>query len=84
MSKYIIQRFRKRIENGSCPWCGCTKRRFINHHVEYPEVWWESLCDNCGKTLAYQDNCYPQDVYEWIGGVKSKRKILSILEKFYR
>lgn len=83
MSKYIIQRFRKRIENGACSWCGCTKRCFINHGVEYPEVWLESCYDDFGKTLEYQDNFMPQDVSEWIGGVKSKRKILSILESFY-
>lgn len=84
MKKYIIQRFRKRIDKQACPFCGCTKRVFINHHVEYPEIWWENCCDNCGKTLEYQDNCLPQNIFDSIPkGVKSKRKILESIKRFY-
>jgi len=39
-----------------CPICGCLKTRFVNHNMEWPDVWNENFCTRCGYLINYVDN----------------------------
>jgi transposase-like protein len=82
MSKYIISRFRKRIEKKACPICGCTKSKCYGGYTDYPEIYWTRQCENCDQILELQDNSPIISLYDWIGNIKSKNKILKIVDAF--
>lgn len=77
--------YKKRLDRKVCPVCGYRKFKFLNHHVEYPEIWTELYCENCKCTLEYQDNCLPQNIWDFIKEAKimSKRRVLDKIRKFY-
>lgn len=39
-----------------CPKCGCSWMNFIDHQVEYPEIWMTQYCARCHFKLTEADN----------------------------
>lgn len=78
-------KYKNRFKKKVCPVCGCNRFVYINHHVEYPEIWTETYCYDCGCTVEYEDNSLPQTIWDYISesGVRSKKKVLDEIRSFY-
>lgn len=78
-------KFKNRIKKRVCPVCGGRHVEFWDHHVEYPEIWTTVTCLNCGCVVEYQDNCLPQNIWDFIKeqGVRCKAKVLKAVRDFY-
>jgi hypothetical protein len=53
-----------------CPVCGSTKSYIVDHHVEYPEVWYEEFCLRCGLNIGGADNSVYMHILEDINESK--------------
>ena len=84
-NKMKLIKYKDRFHKRACPVCGCTHFVFINHYVDYPEEWNELICEHCGCTVEYVDNCFPQNIWDYIkeAGVRSKNKVIKEISSFY-
>ena len=48
-----------------CPECGCTVGYLVDHHVEYPEVWYQCYCARCDSLTGEADNSVFHHVLEY-------------------
>lgn len=80
-----LVKYKNRFKYGVCPVCGHMEFHYRNHHVEYPEIWTTTTCENCGCVVEYEDNSFPQNIWDYIkeANVRSKSKVLKEIQKFY-
>jgi len=76
-------KYNKRFKEQACPVCGCRDIDCTGSMAEYPEVWSIDSCANCGCVVCYEDNCLPQYIWDELKHVRSKKKVLAIVQKFY-
>jgi len=42
-----------------CPYCGCENSTLVDYHAEYPEQWWDLVCNRCNRPVISVDNSFP-------------------------
>lgn len=83
MEKAKKVKYNKRFKAQACPVCGSRNIHYGTNRAEYPEVWSIDRCADCGCVVGYQDNSPYFTIWDELKRVRSKKKVLAIVQEFY-
>ncbi len=65
MSEYKVHPKHKGRNDEKCPKCRCKKTESTGNMIEYPEVYQQEHCINCGFLVSMADNSRAYGCYEF-------------------
>lgn len=83
MKKAKRVKYNKRFKAQACPVCGSQRILCGTNRAEYPEVWSVDRCNDCNCVVGYEDNSPYFTIWDELKRVRSKKKVLAIVQEFY-